>query len=106
MRTDAEAVRVESDERGFELHIDTVEDGTLIVNIESCYEELYDAAKREIGPWLYERDQARATRPLGLSDADLEEEIRCAALGTEGPNAKSYRQAWADLCAGKAKEEA
>ena len=27
---------------------------------ENVAEELYEAVKREIGPWLYERDQARA----------------------------------------------
>jgi hypothetical protein len=26
-----------------------------------------------------------------LTDAEYEEEVRCAALGLEGPNAKSYR---------------
>lgn len=27
-----------------------------------------------------------------LSDEEWEEEVRCAALGLEGPNAKSYRR--------------
>lgn len=30
-------------------------------------------------------------RYWGMTDADVQEEIRCAALGMEGPNAKSYR---------------
>jgi hypothetical protein len=92
-----ERVTIESDERGFELHLLVDEDarsdddGRLVLNIHAVAEELYDAVKREIGPWLYERDKARATYPGRLTDADREEEIRCAALGGEGPNAKQWR---------------
>jgi hypothetical protein len=40
----------------------------------------------------------RTTMYDGLTDAEYEEEVRCAALGLEGPNAKTYRAAtWADL---------
>ena len=46
----------------------------------------------------------------GLTDAEHEEEVRCAALGLEGPNAKSYRaHVWpqlADLARKAAKENA
>lgn len=97
--TRVDGIRIESDERGFELHLDLDEDvcthssadGTLILNIHGVAEELYDAVKSAIGPWLYERDQARASRPIRLTDAEREEEVRCAALGIEGPNAKLYR---------------
>ena len=43
-----------------------------------------------------------------MSDADYEEEVRCAALGLEGPNAKSFRAEalldWADHARKAAKE--
>lgn len=91
-------VKIESDENGFELHlwIDSDEavawpNGALVLNIHSVAEELYDAVKASIGPWLAEADLARATMPARLTDAEREEEIRCAALGMEGPNAKQWR---------------
>lgn len=92
----AEGIRIESDERGFELHIDTTDDGTMIFNVHGVAEELYDAVKGAIGPWLAEMESAQAEyragiRPGGLTDAEREEEIRCAALGMEGPNVKQYR---------------
>ena len=87
----AESIRIESDDRGFELHIDTTDDGTIIVNVHGVAEELYDAVKGSIGPWLQEGEAARRSMPARLTDAELEEEVRCAALGTEGPNAKQYR---------------
>jgi hypothetical protein len=97
-----EQVKIESDENGFELHLivdDDVtvdEDGRVMLNIHGVAEELYDAVKAGIGPWLYEMEQARAeyragVRPAGLTDAEREEEERCAALGLEGPNVKMYR---------------
>lgn len=95
--TDVYEVKVESDERGFELHlivgaeVETDEQGRVILNIHGVAEELYDAVKASIGPWLYERDAARATMPTRLTDAEREEEMRCAALGMEGPNVKQYR---------------
>ncbi len=100
--TNVEQVKIKSDEQGFELHL-TVDDdvtvdenGRMILNIHGVAEELYDAVKAGIGPWLYEMEQARAeyragVRPAGLTDAEREEEIRCAAHGLEGPNAKQYR---------------
>jgi hypothetical protein len=96
-------VKIESDEEGFELHMELssddlklTDDDVLMLNIQGIAEELYDAVKGSIGPWLYERNQAYAEyragiRPAGLTDAEREEEIRCAALGLEGPNAKQYR---------------
>jgi hypothetical protein len=66
----AESIRVESDEYGFELHIDTTDDGTLIFNVHGCAEELYDTVKRNIGPWLQERDAVKADfdRTTGRDD--------------------------------------
>lgn len=100
--TNVEQVKIESDEQGFELHLivdDDIEvsaDGRVILNVHGVAEELYDAVKSGIGPWLYEMEMAKArykagVRPEGLTDAEREEEIRCAAHGLEGPNAKQYR---------------
>lgn len=96
--TTVEGVKIESDERGFELHLIVDDDpmvdpdtGRMILNVHGVAEELYDAVKNAIGPWLYERDMARATMPATLTDAEREEEVRCAALGLEGPNAKQWR---------------
>ncbi len=97
-----EGVKIESDEHGFELHLivgDDIthhEDGTIILNVQGVAEELYDAVKAAIGPWLYEMETARAeyragVRSSGLTDEEREEEIRCAAHGLEGPNAKIWR---------------
>lgn len=97
---DVESIRIESDERGFELHvvvgddIDVDDEGRAILNVQAVAEELYDAVKGAIGPWLAERDEAYASyraRAGGLTDDEREEEVRCAALGLEGPNAKQYR---------------
>lgn len=99
---DVESVRIESDERGFELHIvvgddiDVDEQGRAILNVQAVAEELFDAVKSSIGPYLAERDMALALyragiRPAVLTDEEREEEIRCAALGMEGPNAKLWR---------------
>ncbi len=87
----ADKVTIESDERGFELHILDDDGDWHIFNIHAIAEQVYDEVKREIGPWLYEMDQARISRPATLTDAEREEEIRCAAHGLEGPNAKQWR---------------
>ena len=100
--TNVEQVKIESDERGFELHlivddaIEVDEDGRVMLNIQAVAEELYDAVKSGIGPWLYEMAMAKArysagVRDGGLTDAEREEEERCAALGLEGPNVKMWR---------------
>lgn len=97
-----EQVKIESDDQGFELHlivdddIKVGDDGRVILNIHGVAEELYDAVKSAIGPYLYEMEAAKAeyragVRPAGLTDAEREEEERCAALGLEGPNVKMYR---------------
>jgi hypothetical protein len=100
--SNVEGVRVESDERGFELHLIVDEwpedggSGLMILNVHAVAEELYDAVKASIGPWLSEMETARAeyragVRPGGLTDEEREEEERCAALGMEGPNVKLWR---------------
>ncbi len=83
--TDVEAVKIESDERGFELHIvvgddiDVDDQGRAILNVQGVAEELYDAVKGAIGPWLAERDAAyaeweRSDRARRPDDIDRDDE--------------------------------
>jgi hypothetical protein len=77
-----EEIRIESDERGFELHIvvgddiDVDDQGRAILNVQAVAEELYDAVKASIGPWLAERDNAyrewQASRAAGELDDGYE----------------------------------
>jgi hypothetical protein len=77
--TNVERVSIESDEHGFELHLELDEDvcthsmahGTLILNVQSVAEELYDAVKGSIGPWLAERDEALAEYRSGVASDPL-----------------------------------
>jgi hypothetical protein len=56
----ATTLSVESDERGFELLLETEEVGTLFVNIQGIdLDAFYDQVKARIGPYLRERDEAR-----------------------------------------------
>lgn len=64
-----ESVKIETDERNFELHVQTGE-GELFRFLLTDPEALYDLVKAEIGPWLYERDAARATLPVDSDDRE------------------------------------
>lgn len=55
----AEEIKIECEENGFHLVVDG--ETWLIADPEA----LYDHVKAVIGPWLYERDMAKATMPLG-----------------------------------------
>lgn len=59
----ADKITIECDDRGFELHIQS-EDAYVSFNIHAIAEALYDTVKAEIGPWLYERDMAKASMPF------------------------------------------
>jgi hypothetical protein len=55
----ADVVRIESDERGFELWLET-EDGEFAFNIQNIdLDAFYDQVKARIGSYLRERDDAR-----------------------------------------------
>jgi len=54
----ASRFRIETDENGFTLHVDTEEVVTFGFRITDP-EAFYDHVKAAIGPWLYEREQAR-----------------------------------------------
>ena len=53
----AEEIKIECEENGFHLVVDG--ERWLIADPEA----LYDHVKATIGPWLYERDMAKATMP-------------------------------------------
>lgn len=53
----AHDVRIEWDEDGCTLNVAT--DNGVLVFVVADPEALYDSARTEIGPWLYERDTAR-----------------------------------------------
>ena len=64
--TDVENVKLESDERGFELHLVVDEEpkvdeqGRMILNVHSCAEALYEQVNLIIGSWLSEGRAAAA----------------------------------------------
>jgi hypothetical protein len=66
-----EAAVVEWDEDGAHLIVETGET-TLDLRLADP-EALYDAVRSGIGPWLYERDRARANRPKREEAYDLSE---------------------------------
>ncbi len=55
----ADTITIESDERGFELHLIDEDGEHHSWNIHAIAEELYDTVKREIGPWVAEGQAAR-----------------------------------------------
>lgn len=85
-----EGVTIESDERGFELHllvdedVRSDDDGRLILNVQMVAEELYDAVKNGIGPWLAERDVARRDFDAGERERIIRDE-EALAEGDHGP---------------------
>ena len=82
----AEAVKIESDEAGFELHVLLDEDvcthsqsgDWLVMNVQAVAEELFDAVKSSIGPWLQEKEAAFAEfRAAGGHPMCPDEDGRC-----------------------------
>lgn len=71
----ADDIRIETDERTFVLEIDGPDGVTERFSLnQEAGERLYDAARREIGPWIHERDAAltlyRAAAEALTPDAD------------------------------------
>lgn len=74
-----ESVKIESDERGFELHL-TDDDGTrYVLNVHAVAARLLKATQDEIGAWLeegrrladeHERELCRHGYPEGCPDCD------------------------------------
>ncbi len=71
---DVEVVKIESDERGFELHLivgDDIEhhdDGLVILNIHGVAVELMHECVRKIGPWYQEMLAAEREYRTGIAD--------------------------------------
>lgn len=55
----ADSIRIESDEDGFHLIVETDEGEVFDFRIHDIEEEIYDAVKDGIGPYLYEKASAR-----------------------------------------------
>lgn len=59
----AERIEIESDESGFLLRVHSETFGEITVRLGmDTAEDLYNAARVEVRPWLLERDAARASR--------------------------------------------
>ena len=66
-----EQISVESDERGFELHILTTDEGRMVFNVQAVAVDLYTAVIDQIGPWIAERLDAEREYRTGVSGDPL-----------------------------------
>lgn len=66
-------IEIDSDERGFTLTLWDDDTGEHTFNVHHVAEDLYDQAKRRIGPWLAERDAAYATRSAHVTPQEAQE---------------------------------
>jgi len=79
----ADRITIETDDRGFYMVIDLDEDvcthgqknATVIVNIHAIADELYEEVKKEIGPWLYEMQQAKAEYDTGRANDPTQQAV-------------------------------
>jgi predicted metal-dependent phosphoesterase TrpH len=95
--TNADRIEIESDERGFELHVWVDEEprvhdsGLMVLNIQNIdLDAFYDQVKARIGPYLRERDEARRTLPTAVH-ADSE------AYDLSDPKHPDWHSVHADL---------
>ncbi len=65
----AHDVSIVGDEDGFELHFST-DEGSYVVNVHSVAADLYWSARKEIGSWLSDGEEARRNYDLVKDDAD------------------------------------
>ena len=63
----ADAVRVDSDERGFDLIIDTEDGDKICVNIQRCALDFYDSVRNQMRQWVAEAENARAAVNAGVT---------------------------------------
>ncbi len=54
-----DSIKIESDEHGFELHIETDEGDRFVFNIHGVADDLLDACVKRIGPWVAEMNAAK-----------------------------------------------
>lgn len=55
----AETIKIESDERGFELHIETDEGERFVFNFQGVADAFLTEMKMQVGPWVAEMNAAR-----------------------------------------------
>jgi hypothetical protein len=87
----ADAARVDSDEQGFGLVIDTDEGDKLYINIHSVALDFYDSVRVEMRGWVAEADMARATMPQPVTNrpVDVYEAIE-AGYALDDPKSPGY----------------
>ncbi len=69
-----DTIKIESDEAGFELHIETDEGDRFVFNIHGCADELLDACVKRIGPWVAEGQAVKAEYDRVKRDAYPEDD--------------------------------
>lgn len=81
MSSVVEQVSVESDERGFELHLVIGEDvevdpmGRLVLNVHGVAKDLYDQVVAKIGPWVAEGRAAEREYRTGIADDPSQQHV-------------------------------
>lgn len=70
LHTTADSVRVDSDERGFELVIETEDGDRITVNIQPCALDFYASVQGQMRGWILEAESARAAIRAGVSLED------------------------------------
>jgi hypothetical protein len=68
----ADSVKIVSDECGWELHIETDEGDTIVVNVHSLAWDLAAEVDSTLGAWRREGEYARATMPPRVTEDDLD----------------------------------
>ena len=66
----ADAIRVDTDEKGFALIIDTDEGDKLYVEMHGCALDFYASVRSEMSGWVAEAESARAAVAAGVSLED------------------------------------
>lgn len=62
----ADSAKIECDEDGFHLVIETDEGDRINVRVHGVADELLESVTKSIGAWVWERENARATRPAPI----------------------------------------
>jgi hypothetical protein len=68
----ADSVKFVGDECGWELHVETDEGDTIIVNVHSLAWDLAEHTDKTLGAWRREGEYARATMPPRIEEEDLD----------------------------------
>ena len=68
----ADSVKFVGDENGWELHIETDEGDTIILNVHSIAWDLAEHTAATLGDWRHEGEMARASMPPRVTQDDLD----------------------------------